>query len=347
MKYILLTLLVCALAVPAFAREIVIHNAPTSPSLLGHLSPVFAGKGETELSWDDGTTTGSYFSSSYSPYATTFTAPADCHLVTYRFYWYNGQNGDIDCLLYADDGGGAPHTPTGSTVFTVTDNVGTTSYDWFDVDVSGEGVTFSNGEIFHPGWSHSQTNGGLFMDSAVGGSYACWLWLGSWYDFSGNFVHMMRVVVNDDFDPPYAADQDPADGATGVPVDADILFDIQDDDVGVDSSTIDAASVEVTDDTKATITGTITVDDSNPNDVHVTFDPDSDFVEGSTVTVTVSPGGGEITDLLGNGMAEDSWSFDVWYAAVESASLGEIKASFTESTTENESTDAPDMGAIK
>ncbi|MCP4231887.1 MAG: Ig-like domain-containing protein [bacterium] len=328
MRYLLLTLLVFALVVPAFAKEIVVHNAPTT-SILGDLSFVYGGKGETELSWDDGTTGGSYFSNSYVPYATTFTAPADCYLVTYRYFWYNGQNGDIDSLLYADDGGGAPHVPTGSTVFTVAGNTGTTSYDWFDVDVSGEGVTFSNGDIFHPGWTHAQTNNGLFMDSPIGGSYSCWLWLGSWYDFSGNFAHMMRVVVNDDFDGPYAADQDPADGATGVAVDADILFDIQDDDMGVDSSTINTDSVVVTDDTKAVIPGSISIDDGDPNDVHVTFDPDSDFDEGVTVTVTVSPAGYEIRDGLGNTMAEDSWSFTVFLTAVESASLGEIKAEFT------------------
>ncbi len=327
MKYLLLTLLVFALVVPAFAKEIVVYNAPPA-SILGDLSPVFGGKAETELLWDDGVDNGAYFSSSYVPYATTFTAPADCYLVTYRFYWYNGGNVDLDCLLYDDDGGGVPHTPTGSTLFTVTGNTGTTSYDWFEVDVSGEGVTFSNGDIFHPGWSATYSGCGLLMDTPNSGSYSCWLTLGGWYDYSNYNTHMMRVVVNDDFDAPYAADQNPADGASGVDVDADILFDIQDDDVGVDSSTITTNSVVVTDDTKAVISGTVAVDDGDPNDVHVTFDPDSDFTEGVTVTVTVSPSGNKILDDLGNEMAEDSWSFTVFMTGVKSASIGEIKASF-------------------
>jgi hypothetical protein len=52
----------------------------------------------------------------------------------------------------------------------------------------------------------------------------------------------------------------------------------------------------------------------------------SGFANGSTVTVTVSPSGNAILDDLGNVMAEDSWSFEVIPAGVESASLGGIKA---------------------
>ncbi len=327
MKHVFLVLLVFALCIPALAREIEISHADAGGlSILSHFSPVFAGKGETELLWDDGTSVSSYFQNGYVPYATTFTAPADCHLVRYRYYWYNGGNVDVDGLLFADDGS---NTPTGSTLFTVTGNSGTTSYDWFEVDVSGEGVTYNNGDIFHPGWTWAAAGSwGVMLDSAVSGSYACWLTLSSnWYDYSGNYVHMMRVVVNDDMDGPYASDQDPANGAVSVPVDADILFDIQDDDVGVDSGTINANSVIVEED-GSPISGTISVDDGDPNDVHVTFDPDSDFGEGVSISVTVSPSGNEIMDDLGNVMAEDSWSFETWYDGIESTSLGTIKAEF-------------------
>jgi hypothetical protein len=158
---------------------------------------------------------------------------------------------------------------------------------------------------------------------------------------------MVRAIVNDDMDGPYAADQDPADGASGVPVDSDILFDIEDADVGVDSSTIDGSSVVVTDDTKAAIPGSIGIDDSNPNDVHVTFDPDSDFTEGVTVTVTVSPSGNEITDALGNQMAEDSWSFTVEASGVESVSLGEVKANFTDEAMDDAAISEPDIETVK
>ncbi|MCP4229428.1 MAG: Ig-like domain-containing protein, partial [bacterium] len=150
-----------------------------------------------------------------------------------------------------------------------------------------------------------------------------------WY---GNYDLMVRVKINDDMDGPYASGRDPADGATGVPVDSDIVFHIEDDDIGVDVSTINTDSVLVDMDVpvkgKIEVTGSITIDDTDPNDVIVTFDPDYDFEEGAWVTVTVSPSGNEILDDLGNVMAEDSWEFFVFMAGVDSASLGEIKAAF-------------------
>ena len=56
------------------------------------------------------------------------------------------------------------------------------------------------------------------MDSPNSGSYACWLTLGGWYDYHNNYTHMMRVVVNDDFDGPYASGQDPV--VIGKPAEA-------------------------------------------------------------------------------------------------------------------------------
>ncbi len=331
MRYLLLAMLAYALAVPAFAKVIEIPYSTSDAGVLssiGRLLPVFGGKGEQELSWDDGTEIGPYSNSSGSINATTFTAPAACYLLEYRIFWANGGNADIDWGLYADDGGGIPHKPTGNALFSIISNSGSTHHDWLGVDVSGESITFSNGEIFHPSWDFSTADCGCYLDTAVTGSYSRWLSGPAWTDHSASYTFMMRVVVNDDMDGPYAADQDPADGATGVAVDADILFDIQDDDMGVDATTITTDSVIVTDDTKTVISGTITVDDSDPNDVHVTFDPDGNFALGVTVTVTVSPSGDEITDDLGNVMAEESWSFGVIYTGIESASLGEIKANF-------------------
>jgi len=279
---------------------------------------------EQELSWDDGTDAGFYFPGSYSPYATTFTAPADCHLVRYRFYWYGGGSVNVDCLLYADDGGGTPHTPTGSTLFTVAGNSGSTSFDWFEVDVSAEGVTLSNGDIFHPGWSHTSTTAGVLLDDFVSGSYACWLWLGMWYDYSPYNTHMMRVVVNDDADGPYGDQYNPGDGDTAAP-DTNIVWHCYDDDIGVDSDTIntDSMLVEVA---KSKVSGTITIT-GDPSDYEVTFDPDSDFTEGDTVNVTLSPPDYAILDLLTNSMDEVTYSFTIGpYVTIQSTSLGYIKA---------------------
>ncbi len=337
MKYLVFVLSIVISVVPVIARDIVLssdqpEDSSTVPTL-ERFNAVYGGKGETELSWDDGVHCGVYFSGAMSPYATTFTAPAACHLQTYRFYWYGGSSMDVDSLLFADDGGGTPHVPTGSTLFTVTFNSGSVSDDWIEVDVSGEGITFANGEIFHPGWSFAAGTGkGVRCDNAVSGSYSCWTTSGGWLDYSGSYTFMVRAVVNDDMDGPYADEQDPADGETNVPYDADIVFHVKDDDVGVDISSINTDSVlvdkEIPVDGRFEVTGTISIDDSDPNDVIVTFDPDSDFEDGAWVTVIVSPTDHEIIDELGNEMAEDSWEFFVEWSAIKSSSLGEIKANF-------------------
>ena len=300
------------------------YNLPPSP-----LMP-----GETELYWDDGTSVSSYFPSSYSPYATTFTAPADCHLVRYRFYWYGGGNVDVSCLLYNDDGGGDPKTPTGSTLFTITGNSGSTSWDWFNVDVTSAGATLTNGQIFHPGWSHTSTSAGVMLDDAKGG-YSCWLWLGSWYDYSAYYTHMMRVVINDDTSPPYADTFDPPDGGYALS-DTTISFHVRDDDVGVDTPTIyftaeDSPKSISQKDTvslsKGVISGILDIDDSNPNDVVCTFTPDSDLTVWDTITCTLDAG---LADTLGNATDSDIvWHFTVIIInSVQPTSLGHIKAQY-------------------
>jgi hypothetical protein len=307
MRNVLLVLTIAVLALPGFAKEI--ELAPYVVGDVGGGSGVYAPFGgantrtESEYYWDDGVDSGAYFPGSLSPYATTFTATADCHLVRYKIYWYGGGNIDVDCLLYDDDGGGAPHAPTGSTLFTITGNSGTTSFAWFEVDVTSAGATLTNGQIFHPGWSHTASSQGVLMDTAKGG-YSCWLWLGSWYDYSSYYTHMVRVIVDDDFDPPYVDEQDPADGGAGAP-DTEIVFHCKDDDKGVDSDTIDFTAE---DETRGEVSGSLDIDDGDPNDVVCTFTPDSDLAEG-TITCTVA---GTLADGLGNEMDDDAvWSFVV------------------------------------
>jgi len=308
-KYVVATLVILVLAGAGLAKEIeltvsnapdtglAVQSEPVSPTsgALRYLPPP---PGETELYWDDGTDCSSYFTNSYSPYATTFTAPSDCWLVTYRLYWYGGGSVNINCLLYNDSGG----TPTGSTLFTVTGNSGSASRQWVDIDVISAGATLTSGQVFHPGWSHTSTSAGVLMDTAHH-TGSCWLWLGYWYDYSPYYTHMVRVVIDDDYDGPYVDGQDPADGDWTAD-NTQLVFHAKDDDKGVDEGTIDCA---VDDGTKADVPGTLDIT-GTPADYTCTFTPDSPFGDG-TFGVTVP---GTLADLLGNEMGSDAtWSFGV------------------------------------
>ena len=274
----------------------VIQYVPVAPTS-GGLRYMPPPPGETELYWDDGSGN-SYFGGGLSPYATTFTAPSACHLVTYRFYWYNGGSINVDCLLYDDSGG----TPTGSTLFTVTGNSGSTTFNWFDVDVSGAGATLTSGQVFHPGFSYVYDSGGVLMDDAKHAG-SCWLWLGYWYDYSAYYTHMCRVVIDDDFTGPYVDGQDPEDGGWTAD-NTQFVFHAKDDDKGVDDTTIDGA---VDDGAKADVPGSLDIT-GDPSDYTCTFNPDDPFEDG-TYDVTVY---GSLADLLGNEMGSDeTWSFGV------------------------------------
>ncbi len=339
MRYLLLAILVFALAVPAFAKEIIMggHTVTyigNSTSAANLFSGVFGDKSEQDLIHDDGSAGTIIFTGPHGLGSTfDMTGTGGGWLLEISVYTCTGGNTPdavIDVLGWT---GTQPDENDsyfgGSLIFP---DSGPYSYEWVVFDVSGEHLFLPDGDMITLFCEGGSSVWYLILDGNTSApANSGWLWYGgsSWSDdASTRGASMIRGIYNDDITSPYAADQNPTDGATGVPVDADILFDIQDDDTGVDSSTIDGNSVVVTDDTKATISGTLTVDDANANDVHVTFDPDSDFAEGSVITVTVSPSGNEIIDGLTNEMAEDSWSFMVTTTAIESASLGEIKAKF-------------------
>jgi len=152
---------------------------------------------EIELSWDDGTPITSIFDAGVTPFATTFVAPADCQLMTYRMFWRNmdgsGANIDVTCRLYADDNG----DPTGDTIFFVDGNTGDiTDNTWFEVDVSSQNIMLTEGEVFHPGWSY--VGWGPFMGSQLDtpkGSGSCFIYQNGWEDRDQEYSHMMRVVV--------------------------------------------------------------------------------------------------------------------------------------------------------
>lgn len=156
---------------------------------------------EVELFWDDGTPITTIFDAAVTPFATTFVAPADCQLMTYRIFWRNmdgsGANVDVTCRLYADDGG----VPTGDAIFFVDGNTGAIPDNtWFEVDVSGEGIMLTEGEVFHPGWSY--IGWGPFMGSQLDtpkASGSCFITEGGvWVDKDQDYTHMMRAVVETD-----------------------------------------------------------------------------------------------------------------------------------------------------
>ncbi len=70
------------------------------------------------------------------------------------------------------------------------------------------------------------------------------------------------------------------------------------------------------------VSGTLNVNDTDPTNVIVEFVPDSDLDVGTTYTVDT------YTEDLDGNSATDSWTFDTVATGVESASIGEIKASF-------------------
>ena len=98
---------------------------------------------------------------------------------------------------------------------------------------------------------------------------------------------------------PYTAGDDPARGATGVPVDTNIVVHLRDDGAGVDQSSMvfTVEGVDVT--AQSVITG-------GTGDYTVTYDPETDFAYGQVVNVTL-----DASDLVvpPNAMPTDSYSF--------------------------------------
>jgi hypothetical protein len=145
----------------------------------------------------------------YYPLATTFTAPFDCRLVAYRFLWsgyaamYSAEGQApaplLDVTLYADSRDGAQR-PVGEPRFTLTVDLSWATAEWIEVDVSGWGVTFEGGEVFHPGWSSNTELASALSYHLVSGSCSCWYTLNSteqpmWMDAHQDWTHVVEAVV--------------------------------------------------------------------------------------------------------------------------------------------------------
>jgi hypothetical protein len=283
--------------------------------------PVLAGREEQILQQSDDTA--EHSEHAYLGWAEWFEAPADCHIISASFYvgeytetrdvgvWDNDESGTHDL----------PGTLLGSVSYTFNPGAG---YEWSEyIDLTSLDLTMSSGEKFWVGIVNddelSKPKLGVDLDAPYHGSASgngFWRWNPT-YDL------MLRVKVNDDMDPPYVDEQDPAGGDTGVDPGTDIAFHCKDDDYGVDSATIEFSA---DDGTKAEISGTLYIDDTDPNDVICTFTPDSDLPEGAIITCVVDD---SLADGLGNEMDDnEAWSFTVGYMNVEEASVGEIKATY-------------------
>ena len=98
------------------------------------------------------------------------------------------------------------------------------------------------------------------------------------------------TMIDDSF--PYTSGHGPASGATGIPVDSNIIVHVVDDDAGVDLASI-LMTVE-----GVSVTPTIT---GSPADYTLTYDPPDDFDPLQVVDVTVDASdldGNQINDLL-------------------------------------------------
>ena len=150
---------------------------------------------------------------------------------------------------------------------------------------------------------------------------------------------LCAVASAQDTDPPYVDGMDPADGENPVPIDTDIIFHCKDDGVGVDIYTIDftardttlnkaitectGAVAGVSPEPTRVIAGDLDVDDSDPNDMVCTFDPDEPLSDGDIITCTVDR---LLADEVGNEMGDDFvwWFTTAW--DIEELNWGEVKA---------------------
>lgn len=174
MRYLLLTLLVCALVFPAFATE---H----------------------ELDNDSGTAV-SYWTSGKA--CNTITIPYDCDLVAVKFFVNcPGSSGDIGVDVFEDSGAGSKPTVPSVSLIGGPISWANTGEDetWQQVDLSTP-VFFASGTILHPGQEYGlSTNCGIHMDDDASGTLGCWHWYTSdWDDITSTNGHFMARLIVDD-----------------------------------------------------------------------------------------------------------------------------------------------------
>ena len=325
MRLVIYATLLVMLTGAVSATEIVLDSCyeetMSGVSLFPH---VFGGKSEIILQQSDDTREGEIDMDEVA-IAQWFVSPAHCRVT--KIVFFNRYYGTKTVAVWLDSGG-APSYPGGeygnvSRTFTGENWMWDNPVHMVDLDIELYfGVKFWAGIHASPGRDPyigiDKTNPDKGHARNIGSG---WQWYG------GQDI-MVRVYLNDDWDPPYINGRDPASGATGVPYDSNIVYHVKDDDAGIKSGSVTSDTLVVTDDSKGVVTGDYSANYTDLSDITVTFDPHNDFAENAVITVTVSPVGHEIEDAVGNVMPTDSWSFTVTSAGIESASLGEIKANW-------------------
>ncbi len=325
MRVVIFTILLMSLTCAVTAKEIVLDSySPAADTGISLFPYVFGSKSEVILQQSDDTRE-ALVELDEVAIAQWFVSPGHYKVTKLRFF--NRYYGSKTVAVWLDDGGApsAPGGEYGSRNYTFTG----TAWDWDNpIDMTSLNIELYFGVKFWAGIKSSpgrDPNIGLDNTNPDRGHSRD---IGDGWEWRPGQDIMLRVYLNDDWDPPYVANQDPSPGETGVPYSADIVYHVKDDDAGIRSGSVTSDTLVVTDDTNGVVTGNYTANYTDLNDVVVTFDPDNNFSEGAVITVTVGPTGHEIKDAVGNVMDTETWNFTVTTAGVESVSVGEIKATW-------------------
>lgn len=311
-KYLVATLAILVLAGAGMAKEyeLTISNAPDSGFAIqsGPVSPVPSAvqflppppPSETEFYYDNGG------ESSYCPWASygirmgKWFNGADWgisagYITGYRinYYMYSGGTDYCHAQMY-DYIGGWPDS--GSLLWeTDFEATGSSGFVWYDLPVDppiyDDDANFTS--LF--AWTNTADTGGPQVGFAGPFDHDFqdyYGWGTGWYNY------LMRAYFNDDAEPPYSANQEPAPDDTDVPIDTNIAFDIVDDDYGTDGDTI-LVEVDAVD-----VTADCGITDNGDGSFSILYDPAADFGYETSVEVHWSA-----ADGLGNA-GEDTWTFD-------------------------------------
>lgn len=152
--------------------------------------------------------------------------------------------------------------------------------------------------------------------------------LASIYDAADNPMDTTPVTITGDADPPTLADQNPANGATNVPVENDLTFTLSDEGSGVDWTTfaIQLVGDQGYNQTYTDASTTAVSRSGTPERYFVTVNPSTYFGAGETITATV-----QVDDLAGNSLSHPAWSFTtaatpIWQTPASVYSFGNLSS---------------------
>jgi hypothetical protein len=200
---------------------------------------------------------------------------------------------------------------------------GTTSPETVTISDPGEYTTHDWSFTVDSGWDTDELNLVAFVQKNTGDKAILQV----------DIVHLYLDGTDDDA--PQITGQYPADGQSDIPADSPLYFHLFDQ-TGVNTGTLDFSvsapdlapqprnnALRLGPRLPGEISGTLDVDDTDPNHVICIFTPDADLPLDTEITCTVAGG---LADTMGNSAAEESWTFEVASSAVVPSSWGAIKA---------------------